>query len=337
MRPTNPATRQPAPERRRAAGFTLLEMLVVIGLLGVLMGLGVGFLRRAGGGSDLALAIVRDQVRVAALTARTRHLPTEVVLESGGTERPAAVHARVLAPVGQWHMEDRQSLDDDAGLDSQLAGEVEPGRFGFARRPPLDRRTSLLSVPTQGRAAFDLREGFALRVDLRLEERTAMTIARLGTALDVRLDDDLYPTVKLVGTTGGGAAGAMVQAAGKRPLPIGRWLTLAVVHDGSRLSLMVGDQLADLVDAPLPILQTAGDVFVVSPGTEPVIGLVDEVQLLAYESGAEQLLPIGIELVASPSVFRFDRNGDLVEPCRFTLRDGDDERTHAIAPGGVVE
>jgi len=68
--------------RQREAGLTLLELLVVAGILSVLMGLGVGFLRRSDGLPEAKSAIV-GMLRMAALDARTRALPTEVLLEPG--------------------------------------------------------------------------------------------------------------------------------------------------------------------------------------------------------------------------------------------------------------
>jgi prepilin-type N-terminal cleavage/methylation domain-containing protein len=321
--------------RDRRAGFTLLELLVVMTLIGVLMGMGIGFLQRRGTDMDVALSVVRDQLRIAALTARTRHLPTEVVSEGAGPERPATMRARVLAPVGQWHMEERERWQ--GGAPSDVAGTVEPGRFGMARRPSLEQREPLLAVRPEGRSYFDLAAGFALRIDLRLEQRAAMTVARLGTGLVVRLDPELVPAVKFVGMEGGGRPGGSIDLRGKEPLRRGQWLTLEVVHDGRRLALSVDGRERDAAAASLPLYQTKDDVFEVSPSDEPVDGLVDEVQLLAYEFSAERDLPVGVDLVASPPLIEFGRLGELVRPARFVLTVGDDQREFRVGPGGVIE
>ena len=73
------------------AGFTLLEVLVVMGLLGMLMGIGVGFLRRRGNDIEVAIGIVRDQVRLAAESSATRHLPAAVLIVPGEDGAPATV------------------------------------------------------------------------------------------------------------------------------------------------------------------------------------------------------------------------------------------------------
>src|SRR5690606_28938207 len=150
----------------RCRGFTLLELLAVMALLGILTGLGVGMLQRRGDDLEQALRLVRNQVRVAALTARTRRLPAEVVVKPAGPTGLASVEARVLRPIGNWHMEETTRGDDDAGLESRVEGTPEPGRFGAARRPDLERQVALLALHAGRRSVFDLSDGFALRIEV---------------------------------------------------------------------------------------------------------------------------------------------------------------------------
>lgn len=329
-------TPTPGSRPRRDAGFTLLEMLVVMALIGVLMGMGVGFLRRKGDALEVALASVRDQVRIASLTARSRHLPSEVVIDPG-QDGPATVRARVLEPVGHWHMEEDPRDDESAGLPSSVTGLVEPGRFGMARRFDPDARAPLLYVQAGDRPVFDLRDGFSVRVDLRLDERFETTVARFGTSFELRLNDDLVPSAKMVGTEGGGRAGPSVSLAGKLPLSLGTWHTLQAVHDGRFFRLLVDDREVDSADANLPILQTPKDGFEVSPAADPVPGLVDEVMVMAYAFSEPMTLPIGVRIASDPWIIAFDRQGDLVEPVRFILAIDEDERTYRVGPGGIVE
>ncbi len=327
---------------RRAAdawtgGFTLLELLVVMALLGILMGIGVGFLQRRGDSLDIAVATVRDQVRVAASTARSRHVPTEVRLDPGDPERPASVVASVPQAVGEWHMEANAALDDDGNLPSVVTGTVEPGRFGDARRADLSRQTSLLDVQTGTRPVADLRDGFELRVDVRLDALEAMSVARLGSSLELKLDEFLVPIARVVSTEGGERAGPVVNLHGARPLSAYAWHTLALVHDGRRVSLFVDEQEADSAPLQLPILQKEDDRFEVSPGDAPILGLVDEVLLVAYDRGEVQTLPPGVLFQDAPRVIAFDRNGDLVTSVSFRVTIGDAGRDIRIGPGGIVE
>ena len=57
------------PAERREPCFTLMELLVVMGLLSVLAGLGIGFLQRGDTSLDQVLSMLRAELRGAALTA----------------------------------------------------------------------------------------------------------------------------------------------------------------------------------------------------------------------------------------------------------------------------
>jgi prepilin-type N-terminal cleavage/methylation domain-containing protein len=320
-----------------AAGFTLLEMLVVMALIGVLMGMGVGFLRRTGDDFEIALAAIRAEVRAAQLTARTRHLPAEVVLDPG-QDGPASVRARILEPVGHWHMEEDPRDDESAGVPSEVRGTVEPGRFGMARRSEDSSRNALLTVRAGTLPVFDLRDGFAIRVDLKLDAVEEAVIARLGEGfVDLSLDHDLRPVAKIVGTEGGGRSAGSVTLAGTRALALHAWQTLELVHDRSELRLLLDGREIGREQARLPVLQTASDVFEVSPADAPVRGLVDEVLVLAYTLSPPQTMPVGLQLSAEPSVVRFDADGALDGPSGFRLTIEDDTRTFRFGPGGVIE
>ncbi|MGA0059615.1 MAG: prepilin-type N-terminal cleavage/methylation domain-containing protein [Planctomycetota bacterium] len=337
-RPSHPrGARAPGCAAAHAAGFTLLEMLVVMALIGVLMGMGVGFLRRTGDDFEIALAAIRAATRAAQLTARTRHLPAEVVLDPG-QDGPASVRARILEPVGHWHMEEDPRDDESAGVPSEVRGTVEPGRFGMARRSEESSRSALLTVRAGTLPVFDLRDGFAIRVDLKLEAAEEAVIARLGEGfVDLRLDADLRPVAKIVGTEGGGRSAGSVTLAGTRALSLHAWHTLELVHDRSHLRLLLDGREIGRETARLPVLQSASDVLEVSPADGPVQGLVDEVLVLAYTLSPPQRMPVGLQLAADPSVVRFDAEGDLDGPCAFRLTVEDDTRSYRFGPGGVIE
>ncbi|MFY9340926.1 MAG: prepilin-type N-terminal cleavage/methylation domain-containing protein, partial [Planctomycetota bacterium] len=63
----------------RSAGFTLLELLVVIGVLSVLMGLSVGYLGKTDV-SAIANSVLAGELRAAQMTARVEGAPTEVLV-----------------------------------------------------------------------------------------------------------------------------------------------------------------------------------------------------------------------------------------------------------------
>jgi len=325
----------PSAPRDRGHGFTLLELLVVFGLISVLMGLGVGFLRRTDTNRSAALSAVGGEIRRAANTARSRGLPTDVVLDRGAEGMPASVWARVLAPVGAWHFEPGQR--DVRGPAPDLNALIEPGRFGSAARFDPEGKGPLLRVAADG-PRFDLRHGFALRMDLRLEARELMVLARMGQSLDVRLDTNLIPVVRMVQRGTGEQSGTSVTVRGTRPLPTEQWLRLEVVFDQTRLSVRVDGREVASTEADGELFQREDESFDVSPDDAPLVGVIDEIELLAYERSEPQLLPLEVELDASVTL-RLDAQGDPVPPATFGwFLHGDDVReTFRVKAGGVIQ
>ena len=86
----------------RSAGFTLLELLVVIGVLAVLTGMSVGYLGRTDP-QMVANAIIGGELRQAQLTARAEGVPTEVTIRPDGEGAPWVVQSRLLQPVVTFH------------------------------------------------------------------------------------------------------------------------------------------------------------------------------------------------------------------------------------------
>ncbi|MEC8652458.1 MAG: prepilin-type N-terminal cleavage/methylation domain-containing protein, partial [Planctomycetota bacterium] len=216
-------------DRRAEAGFTLLELLTVIGIISVLMGIGLGYL----GKTDpelVAQTILRGERRSAQMTARAEGVPTEVWVRPGVDNQPAAVQSRLLEPVVSFQFEPNQPFLDPR-LRPALAGEeVAAGRFGAARRPHEEDRLPLLRWPVPPLLA-DLRDGFVLRVDVYLEERRGCVLVDMPPMLEVRLDDRLVPDARLRVVDGQGQA-QRKSLQSSLSVPLRRWSTVEVGYDG---------------------------------------------------------------------------------------------------------
>ncbi|MEM7198974.1 MAG: prepilin-type N-terminal cleavage/methylation domain-containing protein [Planctomycetota bacterium] len=324
------------PPASSSTGFTLLELLIVMGLISVLMGVGVGFVQRGQTDIDVALLTARDQIRTASTTAKDRGLPTEVEIEPAQDGAPARIVVRGLRTVGHWHLE-----SDERWIDSRLRpalnGTVEPGRFGEARRPDLDAPGAMLALAANG-DVFDLEVGVAFRVDLRLDTFEPAIVARLGRAFELGYDADLVPYASVTLKGVGDQPGSVIKVNGTDPLPTVAWVTVELVHDGHWLALVVdGREQAGVAAAGAPF-QRQGDQLEVSLGNSPVHGLVDEIRLLAYDRGARLALPDGVEWLGLQGPIRFGRRGELVapKPARFTLQLDEEKVVREIGPGGVL-
>ena len=322
--------------RGSAPGFTILELMVVMGVLSVLFGLGFGFLQTAANDLELAEAVLRDQLRIAALTSRSRHLPTEVSVQPGDDRSPTRLRAQVLAPVGHWHLEPGERWPNDA-LTPILEGRYVPGRYGYAMQADPDA-VALMILQTKDKPYFDLRMGFSLRLDLKLEARQAMSLLRLGDAIELGLDAELRPFARIVVRSGSGGPGGTISVAGKKSLSLNRWQNLQLIQDGRELQLLVDGRLVDSAPVAARLMQTGDESLLVSPGDQPVFGVIDEIQLLAYEYAPSQDLPIGVALHGFAGSIRFDRYGEPVDRLLLSLVHADNQRRDLqLGPGGVIE
>ena len=293
---------------RAEAGFTLLELLTVIGIISVLMGIGLGYLGKADP-ELVAQTILRGERRAAQMTARSEGVPTEVWVRPGIDNQPAAVQSRLLDPVVSFQFEPNQPFLDQR-LRPALAGEeVAAGRFGAARRPHEDDRLPLLRWPLPPLLA-DLRDGFVMRVDVFLEERQGCVLMDMPPMLEVRLDDQLRPDARLRVVDGQGQAQRKSLQA-KLSVPLRRWSTVEVGYDGRSFWLEVdGRDFARVLAEGLPE-QKQGMTLDISPVEAPIAGIVAEVRLLAFAFAPAQYLPMELQ---PTETFRFtyDKRGEPV-------------------------
>lgn len=298
---------EPQRPHARADGFTLLELLVVAGVLAVLFGLGVGFLGKPDP-RGVAEATIQAELRAARLTARAEGLPTFVTITPGEPGRPATVQARVLQPVVTFAFEpgQRQLAPE---LEPQLGGVDEPrGRFGHARRSSDgDSRPLLRWVLPPSELAQS--GGLALRFDLLLDRRAACTLLRLGRSLEFGLDAAGRPKARCTPRGTGGQGGAAVALQAQAAVPVGRWLTLDLVTDGQSCYVTLDGRELDrrAMDGPLWLPPDA--TLELSPPDAPVPGAIDELRVFAYVENPALYLPLEVQ-PAARYLRSFDARGN---------------------------
>lgn len=328
-------------------GFTLLEILLVILLISVLMGYGVGFLRRGGNELDQALVRLQAYARGARMQARFHRSSARVTLsQEGGSEvggqegtptQVLSIHA--LQPVGEWNFDGGPLgvLGQQGG-----AGRVVPGgRIGRGLRIDEGATGHGLYVSPRDGSEFDFRGGFLLRLDVRLDSLGECRLAALERVFSLDLDAQGRPSARLVLGDLRGGPGRTIRFQSYERVPTGRWLRFAFSFDGELGRLVVDDRLLAERRIEGRMFHDPQAGFLVSDGALPVPGTLDEVRLFAFEVLDSWEVPESVR-IEGPAVLAYTREGLLDRrvhqgPARFLLRREEQSETLVIGMGGLVQ
>jgi prepilin-type N-terminal cleavage/methylation domain-containing protein len=324
-------------------GFTLLEILLVILLISVLLGYGVGFLRRGGNELDQTLVRLQAYARGARMQARFHRSSSRVSLtqvqgeEGSPLTQVLSLHA--LQPVGEWNFDSGNlgSLGQQGG-----AGRVVPdGRIGRGLRIEDGAAGHGLYISPRDASEFDLRNGFLLRLDVKLDSYAECQLAVLERVFSLGIDADGKPNASLVLGDLRGGAGRTIRFKCFERVPTQKWLRFVFSFDGETGRLVVDDlQLSERkVGGRMFHDPKAG--FLISDGALPVPGTLDEVRLFAFEVLDSWDVPQSVR-IEGPSLLVYTKEGLLdrrvhQSPVGFTIRRNEQSETLAIGLGGLVQ
>ncbi len=327
-------------------GLTLIELLLVMGLMAVMLGLGVGAVTSIDLGTYGAGSLVRSSLRSAGNWSRSRQAPARVHIDPA----TGLVSAEGLAVVGTWHFE---SIPPKGafGLDGQLveADLIDDGFVGRALSFNNGVSGAAYEIPVQTDPAFDLRSGFQIQMALRPESSSTGRLMQLGEAVRVditsrqgirvqiatqRYDEDSGRAI---------SAGAAVLDSPPGILGLNEWNRVLISYDRIQIEIHVeGVQVA--------LIAEEGDVvpvksqLILGGGGRPWAGSMDGLVISSVGATEEIFLPEGVRIMAEePLDVVFTSDGSLDrsrhdQPVLIPL-EYDDGRTDVIRVNlyGTVE
>lgn len=234
-------------ERRSPAGFTFLEILIVMAVMGVLMGIGIGYLQNIGSASrvDQSRAILRETLYAC---KQSSNGGTRAIFELRERKRDGelVVGASVARPVLTHNFEELESPSLDYPL--RLEGTVESVPVGHIGRAA--RFTGGGRLVFDPQAAFAMTEGLEISVWLLpAAGATTMTVLQGAGAYELQLtreskeagyDVQLHLHLKAPGEEGRSTGTPQTFRTKGGPLrPEARWTHLQVSYDGADASIRI--------------------------------------------------------------------------------------------------
>jgi len=291
----------------------LLELLMVMGLLGLLLGAGVGVLSSINLGERAAVGLVQNAIRSARNSALARGAGAHVSIDPN----EGLMVAEAMSVIGTWHFESQPTLLGAFELDGAAAGTVlvDDGFVGKALAFPQGARATA-SVAVQDDPSFDLSQGFRIEFALRVDENGGGRVLRVGDTIAVDVGgsgvvrawfvpevvDDIGRPMK---------GGKIVVESPSSHVEPNQWRRVALDYDRRRFLLEIdGVEVArEAVEAPV---WTIDEALRLGDDRSGFIGAIDALVISAVSASEEVRLPEGVRFAPdSPAMIRFDAGGSL--------------------------
>lgn len=306
---TRPRGGPPVAGRSRPGGFTLVELLMVMALLGVLLGTGVGMLASLNLGRRAALGLCQNTLRAARNAAVARSAPAEVSID----RRAGTLVARSMEVVGTWQFEERLTGANDAPGVGLGATFTDDGFIGEGLAVGMGARAEF---PVQRDPAWDFADGFAVECAVRIDVAGSLAVVDAGGAFGISVSGDLggrgWFRPRVAGEDGAAhAGGALAVDLEPGTLELGRWHTLQLAYDRRVLSLDVDGvprarESYDAVVWPLEGPLRVGDERAGGAAS------VDRLVVSAVAAARTVKLPDGVAFSEdTPALVRFEAGGRL--------------------------
>lgn len=302
---------------RPDAGLTLLELLIVMGVLALLFGMGAGTLASLNPGERAAVGLVQDVLRSAHNSAISRMAPARVRIDpEGGT-----LVAEGLEVVGTWHFEDAD-LTGAEGLQGVYygmeAGVSPDGYLGAALDLRDAPRGGEVQFDIQSDPAFGLRDGFAIDLALKLGEGAGGgRLLEVTDCVEVELESGGGLEMRIYRRTTESSTGRE-----RRGVGLSLATELGVLREGrwSQVRFSYDRRAARILVDGVEVARQPGDFEVwklehplrLGGGATPVLCVIDELVVSVVAASQEHVVPGDVRLAKdAPRLVQFVAGGSL--------------------------
>lgn len=294
---------------RRRAGFSLLELMVTMGLAAMLLGMGAGVYVKMGRQSAATQAMRSVNLLVTQARKSSVRFPATLVCDPAEN----VIHPYTDEVIQELHFEARPTENGDIvplgieGRDCTIAGgEVvaHAGRVGGGLR--LDAGS--LSCGTF--AAYDLEDGINAEVWLKPSQAPKCDLVTKGHVFSVGVASDGVRSgrlqVRIQVQDPSGTQEPVTRTVGIPPVRVNEWLGVRVAYDRTALVTSTSDGhgfvVRDTWKESRRLATEPDQPLVIGSGFQ---GTIDDVRIGGIRAAEPLRLPAGVELAGTNPPIRF--------------------------------
>lgn len=298
------------------AGLTLIELLLVMGLLAVVLGTGLGSLASLNPGERAAVGVVQDALRSAHNSAVSRVASARVRIDP----KAHTLVAEGLQVVGTWHFEE-PSLEGAEGLGGVFIGMdtsvSERGWIGNAIDFGEAPRGAEVEFAIQDDPIFDLSQGFAIDVHVRPHSLVSARLLQIPDVIEVDLTSSGGVKMRLYRKSTESVTGIDRQGAGVTLESEGgilrenSWVHLRFTYDRREARILADGMVVAHTPGAFELWRVENSLRLGGQSSPPAC-LLDELAIAVVVASQETELPGDVFFAeGTPNLVQFSAGGAL--------------------------